>query len=414
MTVDSTDTRIPMLPLLRDREFRALTIAQFLSIIGDQLARVALTVLVFNRTNSPLEAAVAYALSFVPSAIGGPLLSGLADRRPRRWVLISADLVRVPLIAAMAIPHIPLALAMTLIGIAALLEAPFNAARGALLPDVLPGERYPTGYAFGQIVSQSAQVGGYGLAGILLIALSPPVLLLLDAGSFVFSAALLARHVAARPAASVTSDEPSATWWRHALRDARISLNLVLRTSRLRALALLAWATSLFTVGFEALGAPLARDSGSATWTVGVLLAAQPAGTVCGAVLAARVPSRHRPAAMRVLALMSVTPLIFGLLHPPVQVLVIIGVLSGVGISFNVIASTAFVAEVAADVRGRALGLVGAGLLAGQGLGVLLAGGFASWIGARVALGWLGTAGAVAILLVLWDGTRARQTAPSD
>ncbi len=144
----SAPGRISMLSLLHNLEFRTLIITQFFSLAGDQLARVALSVLVFNRTDSALQAAIAYALTFVPAAIGGPLLSGLADRRPRRSVMIASDLVRAPLIGLIAIPSIPLPLALGLLALAGLFEAPFEAARGALLPDVLSAERYPTGYAF--------------------------------------------------------------------------------------------------------------------------------------------------------------------------------------------------------------------------------------------------------------------------
>src|SRR5207249_4540325 len=46
-------------------EFRALWLSQFLSVIGDQLARVALTVLVYDRTRSALLAAVTFVASIV-------------------------------------------------------------------------------------------------------------------------------------------------------------------------------------------------------------------------------------------------------------------------------------------------------------------------------------------------------------
>src|ERR1035441_9593903 len=52
-------------------EFRALWAAQLLSVAGDQLARVALTVLVYDQTRSALLAAVAYAGSIVPVFLGG-------------------------------------------------------------------------------------------------------------------------------------------------------------------------------------------------------------------------------------------------------------------------------------------------------------------------------------------------------
>ena len=52
-------------------EFRALWLAQMLSASGDQLARVALTVLVYDRTRSALLAAVTFAASVVPTFVGG-------------------------------------------------------------------------------------------------------------------------------------------------------------------------------------------------------------------------------------------------------------------------------------------------------------------------------------------------------
>src|SRR6266496_1976599 len=88
-------------------EFRALWLAQVLSVAGDQLARVALTLLVFDRTGSPLLAAVTFAASVVPTFVGGITLSGLADRWPRRRVMIACDLSRALLVATMALPGMP-------------------------------------------------------------------------------------------------------------------------------------------------------------------------------------------------------------------------------------------------------------------------------------------------------------------
>ena len=69
-------------------------LAQFLSVIGDQLARVALAVLVYDRTHSALLAAVTFVVSIVPAFIGGVTLAWLADRYPRRAVMIACDVIR--------------------------------------------------------------------------------------------------------------------------------------------------------------------------------------------------------------------------------------------------------------------------------------------------------------------------------
>src|SRR6266851_10520695 len=84
-------------------EFRALWLAQLLSVAGDQLARVAMTVLVFDRTHSALWSALTFAVTFLPWIVGGLGLSGLADRVPRRQVMIICDLARMVLVCLMAL-----------------------------------------------------------------------------------------------------------------------------------------------------------------------------------------------------------------------------------------------------------------------------------------------------------------------
>src|SRR5438309_1223341 len=69
-------------------EFRALWLAQILSYVGDQFAQVAIAILVFERTGSAFLTALAYALTYLPPIVGGPLLSGLADLFPRRRIMI--------------------------------------------------------------------------------------------------------------------------------------------------------------------------------------------------------------------------------------------------------------------------------------------------------------------------------------
>ena len=91
------------------REFRPLFGSFLLSTIGDELARVALTVLVYQRTESPLLAAITFAIGHLPWLLGGPLLSTLADRLPRHRVLIATDAARAVLRRAAGDPRHPAA-----------------------------------------------------------------------------------------------------------------------------------------------------------------------------------------------------------------------------------------------------------------------------------------------------------------
>src|ERR1700712_716707 len=104
---EGADDPLPARPgarsVLAVPEFRGLFTAHLLSLLGDQLARVALAVLVFSRTGSALLTALVYALGFLPAVVAGPLLSPLADRWPRRELMIGCDLVRAVLVAGMAL-----------------------------------------------------------------------------------------------------------------------------------------------------------------------------------------------------------------------------------------------------------------------------------------------------------------------
>ena len=125
--------------LFRNRDFAVLYFASAQSLLGDQLARVALAILVFTRTGSGLATAATYALTFLPAVIGGLLLSGLADSRPRRGLMVICDLVRAGLFALMAIPGIPLPLLCVLLVVAVLAGSPYSAAEPAVVADIFTG-----------------------------------------------------------------------------------------------------------------------------------------------------------------------------------------------------------------------------------------------------------------------------------
>ena len=89
------------------REFRAVWFSEILSVAGDRLALVALTLLVHDRTRLPLLTALAYASGYLPWIIGGLFLAVLADRYPRRAVMVTCDMARAVLVTAMVIPGMP-------------------------------------------------------------------------------------------------------------------------------------------------------------------------------------------------------------------------------------------------------------------------------------------------------------------
>src|SRR4051812_31180366 len=163
--------RVGVGAVLRVPEFRALWVAEAQSLLGDQLARVALAVLAYQRTGSPAVTGLVYALTFLPAIAGGAVLSGLADRLPRRALMIWCDLIRAALLAAMAAPGMPLWLICTLLVLAVLAGRPFAASQLALLPVVLPGESYVVGSGLRLVTDQIAQLIGFASGGLIVAAI---------------------------------------------------------------------------------------------------------------------------------------------------------------------------------------------------------------------------------------------------
>ena len=159
--------RVTFREVFRVAEFRALWFAELLSIAGDQLARVALSVLVFNSTRSATLTGLTYALTFAPSLLGGIFLTGFADRFPRRSVMVLVDVLRAALILLVAVPVMPFWVMCVLVGCVSLLNPPFKASQLALLPQVLEGDRFVVGMGIRSMTIQTAQLVGFAGGGAL-------------------------------------------------------------------------------------------------------------------------------------------------------------------------------------------------------------------------------------------------------
>jgi hypothetical protein len=74
--------------------------------------------------------------------------------------MIVRDLLRIVTVGLMAIPGMPFAALCVLLFCTVLTGAPFSSARAALLPDVLPGDKFVLGSAIGNISYQASQILG--------------------------------------------------------------------------------------------------------------------------------------------------------------------------------------------------------------------------------------------------------------
>ncbi|MEU6711675.1 MFS transporter [Nonomuraea sp. NPDC046802] len=369
------------------REFRALLAAQSLSTAGDQVARLALAIVVYADTGSPVFTAISVALTYVPELLGGPLLSGLADRYPRREVMVACDLVRAALIAAAAIPGVPLPVLWLLVFLVQAANAPARAARSANMSVMLAGDRYAVGLAVMSTAAQISYFGGFALGGVLVSAAGPHVALLVDAGTFAVSALLF--RFGLRPRLASRRDATM-------LGSARAGMRLVRRDRKLRALVSLAW-TYGFYVAPVGLAVPYAGQISAGTVAAGLFLAAESVGSAAGGLLLTRlVPAELRSRLLGPLTVLTGVPLLAMVFAPPVWLSLVLLVLSGVFAAYQVVANATFVMAVAVEYRGQAVGIAASGLFAAQGIGILGSGLLAEAIRAAASIATFAAVGVLA------------------
>ncbi|MGW7205462.1 MFS transporter [Streptomyces sp. NPDC054837] len=371
------------------REFRAVFVAHLLSLLGVVVSEIALSVLVYDLTGSPLMSALAFALGFLPYVVGGTLLAGIADRFPARRVLVVCDLVCAACVLPMAAPGAGIALLLALRCCLAVVAPVFQGTRMATLADILgDGDLFVLGRSLLRIVSQSALLVGYGVGGLLLTVVAPRHALLITVATFCVSAVLLRFGTRRRPARAGAGTALVT----ESLKGAR----QVFANRRVRVLLFLFWVPPMFSVVPEALAAPYADDLGAGSVGLGLLMCALPVGTIAGELWAG---ARLGPAARERIALplvcVTLVPYVAYVLHPGLSVSLLVLVVSGAGSAYTLGLDQWFVRAVPEELRGRAMTLLTAGLMTIQGVGMALAGvvaEFAGVAGTVAGAGVLGTA----------------------
>ncbi|WP_231642804.1 MFS transporter [Nocardia sp. NRRL S-836] len=374
------------------------------STAGDQLAAVALSLLVFERTQSAAWTALTWSLTLFPPLISGPLLGWVADRFPRRTVMVTTAWLQAVFMAAMAIPGMPLWAMIVLLVVVLAISSPYLAAQEASLPHVLPPHRYDDGVALFGTSVDIAQMAGLAAAGFLVAHTNPGVALAINAATFALLAILVQVSVKHRPAADPVGrkkkdDEP------------RGALTLMVSEPRLRTLLGVRLLAGLAMVP-EGLAVPLAASL-DAVWAVGLILAIEPAANVLGVALLFRIvrdPAK-RERLIGPLAILSLAPLIMFAFNPNLTWTIVLLVIAGIGGAYHTPARAAWMRLLPDQYRGRAYGIGRAALRSSQGGGMALAGVVAHSLGSITAT--IAGAGGIGLLLATqatfaWRRARGR------
>ncbi|MBD0710706.1 MFS transporter [Streptomyces sp. CBMA291] len=376
--------------VFRVREFRFVFVAHLCSLLGVVVSELALTVLVYDLTRSPLLSSLTFALGFLPYLVGGTLLAGLTDRLPPRRILVVCDLVCAGCVAVMTVPATPVAVLLALRCAIALVSPVFNGTRMATLADILgEGDLFVLGRSLLRIVSQSALLTGFAAGGVLLTVVPPRGALVVTAATFLLSALLLRLGTARRPARA--AGKPAL--------GGLAGTRAVLGDRRTRALMLMFWVPPLFAVVPEALAAPYADEIGVSTAALGLLMCALPVGTIAGELFAGSfLSAAARSRVVLPLAVVGVLPYLLYAVRPGVALAALALFLAGATGAYTLGLDAWFVAAVPEEWRGRAMTLMTAGMMTVQGLGMAGAGLAAEFAPVHTVVAGTGVLGTLCLL----------------
>jgi len=176
-------------------DYMKLWLGQTLSLIGDSLGGMAVSVMLLQRTGSAMILSVGFIISWLPTVVLGPFAGVLIDRISRKTALIIADTARglLTLIFAVALWHGHTQVVYAYLwqfGLA-VFRTPYMPATQAIIPALVGSDRLQRANSLQSMGQSIAQVIGPALAGLVIAALGGPLAMALDAASFFISAGLI-------------------------------------------------------------------------------------------------------------------------------------------------------------------------------------------------------------------------------
>jgi MFS family permease len=184
--------------LLRHRDFRHLWAAETVSQVGTQVTLLALPVVAVTVLDAtPLEMGVLTALETAAFLLIGLPAGAWVDRWRRRRVLVTADLVRAVVLATLPLAYLLDVLTLGQLFVVAAVTGTatvfFDVAYQSYLPTLVDRDQLVDGNGKLEASRAVAQAAGPGATGVLLRVLGAPLLIAVDAVSFLLSALFIGR-----------------------------------------------------------------------------------------------------------------------------------------------------------------------------------------------------------------------------
>ena len=272
----------------RTPAFRRLFAAQTISRWGDTFNAVALVILVFRLTGSGLKVAGTVAFEIAPVLLLGFLAGAVVDRHPRRRVMVVADLGRAAIAVALAAFGDNLAVIYAAAFGLSVGTVFFNPAASSLLPSVVHPDDVVEANSALWSAAVISQIALAPLAGALVASAGAGPAFLLNAASYLISAALLR----GLPAHAHPAQAP-----RRRMADVAEGLRIIRRSRLLGTLAGVQALAALSAGATSALLVVLAeRHLGAGAGRFGLLIAAIGVGAGLGPLLLRRfIADPRRP-----------------------------------------------------------------------------------------------------------------------
>ncbi|MGW0807761.1 MFS transporter [Nonomuraea sp. NPDC002799] len=377
--------------LLRTPEFTPLFAATSAQVAASTVSGLALGVLVYGATRSPLLAALSMFGPSLAQVAGATALLSAADRLPPRTTLTGIAVTFGAGTAVLAVPGLPVWAVFAIVLGLGLVASLGGGVRWGLLNEILPRQGYLLGRSAMNMTVGLLQVCGFAAGGVLVTALSPRGTLLVSAALYLAEAVLTRYGLSARPPRTEGRPSIAATW--------RTNTRLWSSVPR-RYVYLALWVPNGLIVGCESLFVPYAPEH------AGVLFAVAAAGMLAGDVLVGRiVPAGWRGRLGAPLRLLLAVPYLIFALEPALPVAVAAVTLASVGYAASLLLQERLMALTPEEMSGHALGLHSSGMLTMQGVGAALAGTVAQVTSAATAMAVM-AALSTAVTLALAGGLR--------
>lgn len=358
---------------LARRDLRLLLGGLVASATGSWAYNVALLAFVFDRTHSLGLVAVAGLVRFVPALVFSAYAGVIAERTERIRLMVGADLgcaVWQAAAAAVAAATGPVALVLVLAGLTAATNIVYNPAVAATIPSLVGEEDLVAANALTETVDNLVVIAGPAVGAVLLLVGSPALVFAVNAGSFLFSAALVAR-VRTRSRPVDVTEAGTAGLWRQMTAGARTIASLPAARTLVAFCVLVSFVYGTDTVALIAVSA---HRLGTGAEGFGYLLAGLGIG---GIIMAAAVDRLSRSARLAPIILAGTAgyclpTALMAVIHSPELAFAVEVVRGAATLIVDVLAVTALQRAVPGEQLARVFGVFFAFVLAAISLGTLL------------------------------------------